>query len=299
MAYRLKIKDRSVGHAVRRIADEQIGKALVSIEELDADEAIHDVRKRCKKVRGLIRLVRPVFDDYRAENAAFRDAARNISGTRDAEVMQETYDLLMDEFADQIERRAFGPIRQHFTLERKSRTEFGETDRKLEETRRFLLEAQQRAQEWELSEDGWSAIQGGLRKTYKRARDAASRARSSPNGEIFHELRKQIKYHWNHCRILEPVWPDMMGLRNRAARHLSDILGQHHDLEVFANRLSASSARFASQRDVEAAIGLARAHQERLEQTVWPKLDRLLAQSPATTGEHLEALWFVWKHDRP
>ena len=78
MAYRFSVTDRSVQAGVRRIACEQIDKAIAEIEntELPLDETIFQIRKRCKKIRGLLRLVRPSFDGYARENAIFRDAAR-------------------------------------------------------------------------------------------------------------------------------------------------------------------------------------------------------------------------------
>lgn len=295
MAYRLKINDETVGNAVRRIADEQIGKALASLEERERPDAVHDVRKRCKKLRGLIRLIRPAFDRYSEENAAFRDTAKAISGARDAKVMQDTYDLLMHDFKDLVDRQAMASIRRNFTIERKAQVEDGGVAQELMHTRERLLEARERASSWELSEAAWQAVEGGLKKTYGRARDAASQARSCPEGENFHELRKRIKYHWYHCRLLENLWPDMMNLRKHSAKRLSDILGDHHDLTVFADRLAGDPASFGNRREVETAIGLARSRQERLENEAWPVLDRLLAQSPKALSKHLEVLWAAWR----
>ena len=297
MAYRLKHKDSSVGDAVRRIADEQIGKALASIDSAERAEAVHDVRKRCKKLRGLIRLVRPAFGDYSDENAAFRDIARMISGARDAKVMQDTYDLLMADHDGSLDRTALGPIRRQFTMERKSRIEDGDVDDHLDEARERLVEARERAQSWTLDDDGWDAVAGGLKKTYGRAVDAAEKARDCPDGEQFHELRKRVKYHWYHCRLLENLWPDMMATRKHAAKQLSDILGDHHDLHVFAGRLAQDPDGFGSSADVEVAIGLARARQARLEAQAWPILNRMLVQKPKVLGRHFEALWNVWQKD--
>lgn len=297
MAYRLKRKDDGVGNAVRRIANEQIGKALASIDSAQRAEAVHDVRKRCKKLRGLIRLVRPAFSAYSDENAAFRDTARMISGARDAKVMQDTYDLLMSDHDGSLDRTALGPIRRQFTMERKSRIEDGDVDDHLDEARERLVEARERAQSWTLDDDGWDAVAGGLKKTYGRAVDAAEKARDCPDGEQFHELRKRVKYHWYHCRLLENLWPDMMATRKHAAKQLSDILGDHHDLHVFAGRLAEDPDGFGSSADVEVAIGLARARQARLEAQAWPILNRMLVQQPKVLGRHFEALWDVWQKD--
>jgi CHAD domain-containing protein len=298
MAYRLKRNDSSVGHAVRRIADAEIVKALAALDRPDRAEAVHAVRTRCKKLRGLIRLVRPAFPAYAEENAAFRDAARAVSGARDARVMQDTYDLLMAEFAEQVERRAMGSIRRRFTLEYSAHSSEGEIGRGLGEARERLEQARKRAADWGFEADGWPALEGGLIKTYRRARRAAEQIRSCPSDALFHELRKRIKYHWFHCRLLEGLSPEMMSLRKQAAKRVAGLLGDHHDLAVFAARLAEDPQAFGSPREVEAAIGLARARQQRLAGEAAPLLDRLLAQSPGRFAGHLELLWRDWREHR-
>lgn len=61
---------RSVQDNVRHIGKNQVDKALAKIDDnaLDIHNTVHQIRKRCKKVRGLVRLVRPYFDDYSSEN---------------------------------------------------------------------------------------------------------------------------------------------------------------------------------------------------------------------------------------
>jgi hypothetical protein len=72
---------RSVPREVRGVAIRQLTNAvdgLTGQTELSQDEAAHDARKRCKKLRALLRLVRAELPAkvYRAENDALRDAAR-------------------------------------------------------------------------------------------------------------------------------------------------------------------------------------------------------------------------------
>ena len=69
MAYTFK-RGKSVQKNVRHIAESQVDKAIAEIDDSDLSmsDTVHQIRKRCKKLRGLIRLVRPRFGAYAAEN---------------------------------------------------------------------------------------------------------------------------------------------------------------------------------------------------------------------------------------
>ena len=75
--------DESASAAVRRIAREQLGKIRdgVGVPPQERDEAVHDARKRFKKLRALLKLVRDEVPrkTYRRENTWFRDTARPLS----------------------------------------------------------------------------------------------------------------------------------------------------------------------------------------------------------------------------
>jgi len=80
MAYELQL-DETVEDGLRRIAVELIDDSIGWLDRSDRapDAAVHEVRKDCKKLRGLLRLVRPAAPAlYRAENRIFRDAARPL-----------------------------------------------------------------------------------------------------------------------------------------------------------------------------------------------------------------------------
>ena len=86
MAFRIRNGDH-LAKEVRRIARKQVEGALAVLREGDhADpETVHELRKHCKKLRALLRLVRPALGDvYAVENAHFRDMAQWLSPLRDA-----------------------------------------------------------------------------------------------------------------------------------------------------------------------------------------------------------------------
>jgi CHAD domain-containing protein len=85
-AFRVKLGE-PVPDAIGRIARGRIDHALEALEEA-SEEGIHEARKDMKKLRALLRLVRE--KKLRPESDCFRDAARELAGARDADVMLAT-----------------------------------------------------------------------------------------------------------------------------------------------------------------------------------------------------------------
>ena len=172
MAYRFKHHSASIQNDVRTIAVEVIDDAFacVSGKRKDVNEVIHTARKSCKKLRGLIRSIRPVFDEYRCENTAFRDAGRGLSSLRDCGVLIETYDQLLDAFSDQVDRPNFAPIRRGLTAMQKKQTEGDNIADILDTFRRSMSAARKRASRWVIASDGFDALAPGVKMSYKAAR---------------------------------------------------------------------------------------------------------------------------------
>ncbi len=250
MSYQLEIAE-PIDAGVRRIANELIDDAIARIETPDRDrhEAVHEVRKNCKKLRGLLRLIRPrVPDLYKAENKYFRDAAASLSGIRDAEAALESYDALLKTFEAQVDRRGLAPARRALTLYRKHLAEdVADLDARLDAFGERMHAARRRVSEWRLPADdpdhgkrGFRLLEDGLAKTYKRGRKAMDVAYEDPSAENFHEWRKRAKYLRYHLRLLRPVWPRLLQRTRSEVKTLGDLLGDDHDLSVLEAVLRAA-----------------------------------------------------------
>jgi CHAD domain-containing protein len=232
----------SIEEAVRRIACDQIDKAAseLSDDDLDLHETVHAFRKRCKKIRGLLRLVRPGFEPYSEENSWFRDRARQVSDVRDATSMQECLDALIERYAGSHGERPFADVREWLEQRRQEVTANTNAEAQLQEIRVELSEARQRVSDWELSDTGIVAVRAGFEKTYRRARKGMHRAVEDPTTANFHEWRKRVKYFRYHTRLLSTAWPPVLRALNREAHRLSDWLGDDHDLAVLRAALVAA-----------------------------------------------------------
>jgi CHAD domain-containing protein len=225
-AYRLK-KGEPVPEGVARIARGRIDHAIDALGDA-SEEGVHDARKDMKKLRALLRLVRGDIGDktFRRESDCFRDAARELSGVRDADVMLATL--------GDLERRYeadTGPVRQAVEAHR-IRTAGGGRERAAKTAVAMLTEARRRVGDWPLESDGFDAFEGGLRRTYRDGRRGWRAALKEPSTENLHEWRKRVKDLWYHCSILEEAWKPVMKALAGEAHELSDRLGDDHDLSV-------------------------------------------------------------------
>lgn len=301
MAYRFQTHE-SVDDSLIRIAREQIGKALDEIDDgdLDRHETVHQVRKRCKKLRALLRIFRPALGStYKIENRCFRDAARTLSYVRDCQSLVDTVGALCAHFSDELDA-GFGHDIRTRLVERRRRVAGRETDldRQLSQFRETMRQADDRAGRWTLRADGFAAVSGGLAKTYARGRRARNKASAAPSAARFHEWRKRTKYHGFHLRLLRPVWPAQMAAVAEAAGDLSDLLGNEHDLAVLQEALEHAPRDFGDVTELEVMLALIDRRRLALQQQAGPLGRRVFAETPDALVARVEAYWRAWSSER-
>lgn len=239
MSYSIELDEKPT-EALRRVAGEQLSRALDSLDDVDEDpvEAVHDVRKRCKKVRGLLRLVRGSFDDYGDENATLRDAARLLSDAREAHVAPLTYTATVQWAAGRGLEVASPVLELSLQTDADRATEVILADAHRRSRVADALEAAaDRAEDWELDDDGVDAFAKGLHKTYRRGHEAMQRCREGVSVRRLHEWRKRAKYTRYHLRLLAPAAPEVLAATEDRFHDLTDLLGDDHDLADLAERM--------------------------------------------------------------
>jgi len=257
MGFQWSLDDHSIGDGFVRIAREQVDKAIAIADDPAETPAkrVHEARRRAKRLRALLRLVRPDFSHYAQENAFLRDAARALSNARDVKVAQDTLGALMewagreappkvdiDAAADEEAGLALFAARMREMLERTERWKTGKID--------------------------LDTLAEGLTDTYRRGSEAMHLVAARPSDAGFHEWRKHAKYHWNQLGLLEACAEDILPSAHKAVGDLADELGLHHDLAMLRDRIATDTSMLGDldpdfvhdavarrQRELEAGIG--------------------------------------------
>lgn len=242
MAYRFKSR-KSVEQELRRIACQQIERASAELTdpELDPAKAVHQARKRLKKLRSLLRLVRPALDRevYKRWNLRFRDLGRSLADARDADVLLQALDELEKTMRVNARAPDLSVLRRELASRYGQDTGDGSRDleARMEAVAEELRAARKEMVRLSIGGRSFETLGAGLQRTHARGRKALRKTRTSPTDAHFHEWRKRVKDHWYHSRLLVDVWPGLMKPYAKEMKRLSDLLGDDHDLAVFRQRL--------------------------------------------------------------
>jgi CHAD domain-containing protein len=286
----------SPGHPVRQCRDILRWQITCAVQYLDADSDslnVHAARKELKRARATLRLLRPALHEqiYRRENTAVRDAARRLSGLRDAEVLSAALENLLGRYDPT--NLELGPL--HAALRRRRLGAAKTLQAAQVRSLRMALErTRTRSLRWRLPKDDWSVLARGLRDTYRQGRRSLRAARASPDGERLHDWRKQTKYLWHQLQILTPLAPGVIGELADEFHHLSNYLGDEHDLAVL-QQTAEEHARVLDTRALRALKALIDERRSGLQARAFALGKRLYSDRASSFSARFDELWLKWR----
>ena len=303
-AYRLE-DGEFVPDGMRRIARGQLD---AGIEELKGqpgrklDEAVHETRKRLKRLRASLRLGRDAMVDaaYRRENAAFRDMGKRLSAPRDARVLIETLDALRERFGDELPSDQIGLLRDRLEQSHKRAVAKLRRDRAtLDGVRSQLEEARVRSASWKYDTEGFEALRPGLQRIYRRGRRSMRAVAAEPSDEHLHEWRKRSKDLWHALQIVRPAAPKRMKAHAKRAHRLSDLLGDDHDLAVLREHVAKTAFPAEEEATRTALLSVIDRRRGSLQREAFKLGARVYARRPKRVARSIERGWQKRAAKRP
>ncbi|MCM2475872.1 CHAD domain-containing protein [Rhizobium sp. CG5] len=299
MAYRIK-PARDFTDETRRIISEQLLRAVAALEEQPGGlhEAIHEARKKFKRVRALYRLTAGNDKDFaRQENARLRDMARSLSLVRDATALTETVTYLQAHAETPEEERALAAALTTLT-ERRDGVATGETDLTDKvaaalETCRAAIAAAEAQSFPESPRKTGRLLAKAWRKSLEKAKAALAGCHDSAHAEVFHSLRKSGQTYWMHLSLLRDLWPAAMRARQTEAKRLVDMLGHEHDLTLLIELLDLHPDMLGGSEDLSLVLGVIIRQQQALRHDALQLADTVFADDPEREADVIETLWLT------
>ena len=282
---------------VKRIAREQIDRALEAVQGSNSGRGVHDARKRLKMLRALVRLVRDPLGPtrYAAETRSYRAAGRRLSALRDADVLLSTLKELRTVLGRE-HQGAVRSIRTHLTRQR------AEHRRAQTETAAFvrstLRDARGRIDRWSFDSLSMGDLLDGFSTSYERGRRAFHAAVADSEDERLHEWRKRAKDFWYHLRLLREAWPGVTEGWTAEAHRLADLIGDDHDLAVLMQALTNLAQDTTSVPNLDQVRSAIRERRAQLQQQARVLGWRLYAEKPRSMRRRMRAYLRAWGRER-
>lgn len=235
-------KHRSPGNALRKFLNAELESALEKLALATPENlsgVVHDVRRHVKKMRAVLRLLKAAKYPgvSKSDQHPLRDAAKQVSALRDAEVNLKTlkklcktcgisvskYPQTLRLFEQQLEEAMFGGV----------------------EAAANAAGLLRMMQPWIELHDNIDVkprqLLSGMRRIYKRDRAAFQKAVRDTSSENLHRWRKRTKDVWNVLTLSRMIrLTDPKATRKLAdvSEELGDLLGEDHDLAQLRGRLA-------------------------------------------------------------
>jgi CHAD domain-containing protein len=292
MSFRLE-PEAPIASEVRRLVQAQLEAAISELRAVgdpESDEAIHDARRRVKKIRAVIRLVRPALDKtYRAVDRELKNVSRMLAPVADGQGIIETLDQLAHRYRKLLPERALRSIRAGLR-ERSLRA-----DREAQSRGYIRLAAQtlraerDRIDQWAITGDGFAAIASGLEESYRRARKGMILAWSKPKGHHYHSWRRYVKDHWFHVRLVEQSCGNQLLRYQHRLEALDGVLGEYHNVIILRKVLATDG--FTSAKETARCLRVVSRYQRLLRRHAETLGVRVYGDKPSRYLRRVKRLW--------
>lgn len=279
----------SLTENVRRLGAQQIDAVLKRLTvKSKQGRAVHEARKTMKRLRALLRLIRPALDKktFKSNERRLKEFGRMLSGTRDIQAMLECIDKL-EAAEPKAAKQAVG-----IALKNRLESQRVEAEDHLRENsnaalRKELRQLRASFAELDIKGDDADIIVTSIRKDYGAAAKAFHHAYEVAEDEAFHDWRKLVQRHWRQLLLVEAGWPSMLRAHINLVHELADTLGDDHDLYVLVERVRQAGKTLGKQKQINAYLALCRKRQEMLRLRAKLLGERLFAEKPSSLAARL------------
>jgi CHAD domain-containing protein len=283
---------QSVSNEIRRIVLQQLDRAtseLTSIGDPESDEAIHDARRRVKKIRAIIRLVRPVLDKEHRADPALRRVSKLLAPVADGQGVIDTLNHILKRYRRELPPKTAEAIRSDLVDRGKRIDSQASKEGVLEKAQMTLRAERQRVKQWKINADGFRAVAPGLKASVRRARSAMVDAWMNPTASHHHTWRRHVKNHWFHVRLLGARCGYRLQSYQRQLEALDGILGEYHNL-VLLHEVLVSDTTLA-QNEVARCLTIVERYQRALRRNAHVLGIRVYSEKPRRFVRRVRELW--------
>jgi hypothetical protein len=234
MSFELQ-RRKHIERELSKKARQELRTTAEALTVTGADEfenAVHESRKRLKKVRAVVALLEEAGAKVpKKDRKRLKSAAAALSRIRDSAAIIETFDRLRRHYPKQLPNHTYKILRHGLVSARDRAQARAQRQGEMARTAERLTTVRKSARDWPSSRLDDSDLFAVIANSYRRSRTAMTRARQSGHSATVHDWRKQVKTFWYQMRLAKALTVGVAPLIADFKR-LETELGDDHNLVV-------------------------------------------------------------------
>jgi CHAD domain-containing protein len=252
------------------------------------EEATHQIRTTIKRLRALLRLIRPGLEPsfFEQENDRLRTAAQILSSARDSEVARDTLKALPinDHPRQEAVDAALSGLEPRIQREKAHKPNLTELKEDVQETRSRFRRVKLQGTEPQI-------IERAIRKVYRQGRQRMKDAIRTDEDAAYHRWRIRAKNLYYELQFLEAVWPKPLRRMVSRLSKLQDRIGLDHDLVVLRAELKKTPEAFGGKETVGRIVSCLDNQTRKLRRSAVPLGRKIWRKKPKRFARQLARYW--------
>lgn len=220
--------EKNLNKQIQKIAKKHMEHiiALCDDKTLSQDKAIHQIRRRFKKLRALIHLLQNDLSKsfFKKQNRIFKECAHSFSASRDQKVLGDTYLEIIRKYT--LDEQTYDAILQAIRSSKPSL----DADQSFLNIKERLQKNLKTLKHYKLRKNTKAHFLSCLKKTYQKTDKLRKTAIKKKSDFYFHEWRKWVNYYGFQLFLIDKK---EFQKKAEALKSLAHILGDIHDITVF------------------------------------------------------------------
>jgi CHAD domain-containing protein len=288
--------NEEISVAAHRVLTEQYNIIIDACSNHDTPhESIHDTRKSSKRIRAVLRLIKPDIsaEIYNKEKKLLRELSGKFATARNIHVFAEEFDSIMKA----------GILELPATTENEIRSFFKERE---EEALKLLLdldmfkvvgkkneEARDRLAAVDFSSLGPHTIYKGVSKVFAWGQKQMIHSQQFPTDDNLHEMRKRMKALMYLVKLVKDVSPVFFNGYYRGLKSASLALGEDHNMAEMLNYIDTISVEILPEVEREKIHKYITSQRQQIQVEVWPLIAKLYTGQADEFSKRIKAYWLL------
>ncbi len=286
--------------ATHRIITEQYDLIISSCRNHeDPDLSVHDIRKASKRIRALLRMLKPDLppEIYLRENTFLKEISRKLSVARNFHVFEEEFDNIVSAGIIDLPDKTINNIKQHLKEKKEDAFDLITGLEIFHSIAKKTEEAKERFAAVDLSMLGPHTFYKGIGKVFSWGQKQMMHSQQFPTDENLHEMRKRIKTLMYLVKLIKDVSPEFFNGYFKGLKSASLALGEDHNMAELNDYIDTLDEKLVSAEEKLEIESYISSQRQQIQLEVWPEIAKLYTGQAGEFSKRVKAYWLLGRQN--